>query len=383
VVNRVAVALIVVGAAIAACQVVAGIERVEKVTLGAEAGGLPDPCEHTRPPDPPPAGDAGADQPPIVFAFRELRLTSRLGEPAFPGLDLDKSCTCDRRPGVGNTPSCTAKDTICDGDGGIDNFSHVIFKQFEAGDSEIDGDVREDIDQGRRGFLLQISEWNGEANDAEVKVGTLVTSGVSDPSGCGVTTTSDRGVHFHPGWCGRDKWDYPPGTVRPTDGVDYVVSRGLGYVVDNRLVYRANKSINLFFGLGTLSFGSATIYGKLVKPPNGPAKLTDAILTGRIPIEEFLAAAGQFSIKVSDAGTRAPICTRPEFKAIKEVLCQSVDIMRSEVGDYTNAACDAVSAAIGFTAEQAVFGTEREGTFTGNECSPSLPENQAKYQCPP
>jgi hypothetical protein len=382
VVRRAALGLVLVGVAIAACQVVAGIERVDKVTLGNEPdGATADPCAHVGAPDPPAASDDGPDLPPILFALRDLRLTSRPNEP-LPGFDLDKSCTCDRRAGVRNTPSCTAKDTICDGDGGVDNFSNVIFKQFEAGDSSIDGDIREDIEQGRRGLLLQISEWNGKPNDREVKVGTLVTNGISDPSGCGVTTTSDSGEHFHPGWCGGDKWDYPPGTVSPTGGVNYPIIRGLGYVVNNQLVYRANGSINVFFGLATLSFGSSTIFGKLEKPATGPAKLTGGILTGRLPIEEFLAAAGQFSLKVSDAGTRAPICTQPQFTVIRELLCNSVDIMRSEVGDYGGAACDAVSAAIGFTAEQAVFGAAKEGAFAGNVCSPAIPENQAKYRCP-
>jgi len=381
-----------VGAAIAACQVVAGIERGDKVEATSDGGpggpNVPDPCAHVTAPPPPVASDdngGASDVPPLLFAVRDLRLTAKAGEPVR-GFDLDKTCTCDARRGAsrGGAPSCTPKDTICDDDGGIDNFGNLIFKQFEAGNSSIDGDIIQDINEGQRGLLVQIADWNGLPNDREVKVGAVVSIGISDPTGCNENTTSDRGEHFHPGWCGSDRWDYTSGAVAPTGGTLYPVVRGVGYVVDGQLVYRATGSINVFFGLATLSFNSATLYGKLEKQANGQYTLTNGILTGRIPIGEFLAAAGQFSIRVNraDASVRVPLCTVPTFDAIRTALCQSVDIMSSEVADFTNQPCDAISSAITFSAEQAQFGLEKPPVFSGNGCSPSDPGNEGKYRCP-
>ena len=57
-------------------------------------------------------------------------------------------------------------------------------------------------------------------------------------------------------------------------------------------------------------------------------------------------------------------------------------MMKSEVNDFTNKACDAVSTAIAFTAEQAVYGSEKPQPASGGVCSPTRPENMEKYRCP-
>ena len=86
-----------------ACQIVAGIERVEKVppapdSTPAEDVTPPatDPCAHAAPPGAPAkTGAPGEDdeRPPFIVAVRTLNLIPEAGAP-IPGYDLDNVCTC-------------------------------------------------------------------------------------------------------------------------------------------------------------------------------------------------------------------------------------------------------------------------------------------------
>lgn len=380
------VGLSVVALVGAACQVVAGIERVEKVARSADGGNTSpdggttpsnDPCAHAVP-DPLPEQDDDPNTvvPAFYVAVKTLNLTS-----ATNGLDLDGVCTCDTRPEVAfdGGPSCAPKTEVCDSDGGVDNRGATLFNQFQiAGKVSIDDDATEAIAVGKRTLLIHISEWNGKPNDREIKIGVLVSPGMTDGSGCG--TSASSGTHFKPGWCGRDKWDYTPGaTVNGPDSL-YPLVRGLGYVVNSRVVFKSESSITTFFGASTLNLGSPIMMGTLEKA-NGQWQLSGGVLAGRILISDLLGAIGQFS-DFTSGGTRQ-LCEAPEvFNLIKPSLCNGVDIARLKINDFRGDACDAISTAIAFDAAEAVLGSEMPAENNNSRCSPNMVSDKSIYACP-
>lgn len=391
-------ALVCVGIGVA-CQVVAGIERVEKDQRAAGDGspssspdgssgssGIPanDPCKHAIP-EPIPAKDDDPDNsiPSFFVAVRTLKITE-----GAEGLDLDEVCTCEKSPGTAHDggSSCKPKANDCDGQNGVDNRGAALFKRFEVGGQvSIDQSASQDIDEGKRSILIHVSEWNGKPNDREIKIGVLVSPGITTNGPCNNDASPETG-HFKPKWCGSDKWDYNVGTTLQVGNQPIPIVRGLAYVVNNRIVYRSEGSIATFFGRATLNLGSPIVTGKLEKTPGGQWRLAGGILSGRIPIEELLAAIGQFSDPTGGTnpdGSKRLLCeARDVFNIVKPEICNGVDIAKLRVGDFQGGNCNAVSTAISFDAEEAILGGEKPTENADNRCSPSQVTDPTLYQCP-
>lgn len=384
--KRIALALSGLGLAIAACQVVAGIDRVEKSSLRADAGPgeIPpgDPCTHAIPPSPPDEDDdRDLKVPSFYLAVRDLKLTKKSVDELVPGADLDGVCTCEERPGTARAgaSSCTPRQKDCDTDGGVDNAGEVLFREFEGvGSTSIDEGAVVDIQEGKRGLLMFVSDWNGLPNDREVSVSALISEGITDPSGCGETTSSEAGK-YHPGWCGADKWTYPPGLVVETDGQRVPIAQSAAYVSNGTLVLKTDSPINIFFTRTTLEFRSPVVMGQLVSE-DGKWKIKNGLLAGRIPVEQLLVGVGQFSVGNPDGGPgRVGLCETDFFQPISQRICDAVDISRTSAFDFKSGACDAVSSAISFEAEQATVGTELASEPASGACADS---NRDIYKCP-
>jgi hypothetical protein len=393
--------LIAIGAIGVACQVVAGIERVEKDQKAAGDGGttpnpdgsssgssgIPanDPCKHAIP-EAIPAKDDDPENtiPAFYMAVKTLKIT----QDGAGGLDLDEVCTCEKGAGTARDggSSCKPKTTDCDGPNGIDNRGAALFKKFEIGGQvSVDQSASQDIDEGKRSLLVHISEWNGKPNDREIKVGVLVSPGITTNGPCNNDTSPEPG-HFKPKWCGSDKWDYNIGTTVQGPNQLFPIVRGLAYVVNNAVVFRSEGSIATFFGRATLNLGSPIMTGKLEKTAGGQWRLAGGILSGRIPIEELLAAIGQFSDPTGGTnpdGSKRLLCeARDVFNLVKPEICNGVDIAKLRVGDFQGGNCNAVSTAISFDAEQAILGGEKPTENSDNRCSPNQITDPSLYQCP-
>ena len=379
--------VLAVAGAVVACQVVAGIDRVPKeapdAATAASDGGVPanDPCAHVLAPDPPATDDAKDEELPAFYlALRTVTLTPQNADQSYIGLDLDTVCTCDRRAGTAHAgqTSCVPKQEVCDGDGGADNRAASLFQQFTlTGAPSVNDGIVNDIAAGNSTLLVWISGWNGKPNDREIKVGVLVSTGISNAAGCGVTTTDDT-THFHPGWCGHDKWDFGPSTTITVGGMVAPLGNGIGYVTNNQLVYKSESAINVALGRAEVAFNSPTTIGTLTSDASG-YKLS-GVLAGRMEIGQLLGAVGQF--KIGNV-PKVDLCNDDkDFSGIKTVLCNAVDIARTSVFDFQNAACDAISSAMQFTAEPAEIGTEVAGAPNDSPCSPDLAANKSKYVCP-
>ncbi len=357
-----------------ACQVVAGIEHVDKVQpisgdSGApDSGGSPDtgatdPCSHALPP-PPPENDDDRDTelPPIYLALRTVDAIAKDGA-GYRGFDLDGVCTCDERPGTfaNGGPSCAPKLRQCDLDGGIDNKGAALFSKFAPAGFSPNDALNEGIAGGKRGLLLYIRSYNGKKNDRQVSVGVMISYGIRDGSGCGTSTGNDRSP---PGWCGGDLWSYPIAYVKPTTKEPLFQSNG--YVNDGVLVFRSDEETSVFFGGVALAFGSPMMAARIEQNAEGRWTLTDGLLGGRIPMTELLAATGTLGDPQGGAGG---LCNSPFYAAVKKDFCEAVDINSSNAFDFKDGACDGVSMALAFTAEQASVGEEHTDPDEPNPCS--------------
>ncbi|MBX3223800.1 MAG: hypothetical protein KF795_25025 [Labilithrix sp.] len=383
--QRALLAAAVAGLAVVACQVVAGIEPVEKVqrdaldgggsdARGGQADADADPCKHAvPPPEPDKDDDRDTELPPFYLALRTLNVVARDGE-TYRGFDLDGVCTCDKRPGTASEgkSSCTPKLKDCDLDGGIDNRAASLFEQFAPTGFSPSDAANNGIAGGKRGLLLYIKGYNGKPNDRQVTVGAMISHGILDGSGCGTTSGGDRSP---PGWCGTDLWSYPVEYVKPT--TKEPLFQGNGYVNDGTLVFRSDLPVTMFFGGTTITFGSPIAAGRIAKNAAGLWTF-DALLSGRIPVTELLAATGGFNAPNDET---ARLCNSPFFTTVKKTLCDAVDINRTSVLDFEEGACDAVSSALAFTAEQASVGDERTEPTEDSVCSKdNVPAGL--YTCP-
>ena len=372
--------------ALVACQVVAGIEHVEKVPTGSgqDAGdgsvepdtGMSDPCVHQLPPpEPENDDDREAELPPIYLAIRTFDVIAK-AETGYRGFDLDGVCTCDGRPGTafGGEPSCTPKLRQCDLDGGADNGAAALFEKFAPTGYSPNEVANGGVAEGRRGLLLFIKSYNGKKNDRQVSVGLMVSHGITDGSGCG---TSTGGEFSPPGWCGNDLWTYPVGSVKPT--TKEPLFQGHGYVNDGVLVFRSDGEATVLFGGAALAFGSPMMSARIEQDGEGRWVLRDGLLGGRLPVTEVLAATG--TINDPQGGGQGLCNNAVLFATVKKELCDAVDVNKSNAFDFKEGACDAVSAGIAFTAEQASVGEERTATPEPHPCARgNVPEDL--YTCP-
>jgi hypothetical protein len=410
------------GALVLACQVVAGIERVEKVDPPPVEAGPdttpppipPDPCEHVVLPQEPAMDDPGEDLPDFFLALRTLDLLPEGGAP-LPGFDLDGVCTCDTREGAlkEGGSSCTLPGKACDLDGGVDNVAAQLIKSLAfTNDVNEAANITPRIQEGRQTILAVISKWNGKANDKEVQFGLVPSDGIreTDPiKRCPGSDETPGGGHYLAKWCGDDPWSIVEGTAIPAGTpLGFAPSvTGNGFVRDYKLVVRLQTgTFRLPFGQASLEIGSPQAIMDLVPldenmqerdpsvPPTNAQKrfwrIKNGVIAGRLPARDLLAGAG--TIPLGDSGSTQHLCKLDfVFNEVKKTVCTSLDIARTAQFDFDpGRQCDALSIAVGFTADPARWsGTFYREPETGNECNPGPDDrpvdagNDVLYRCDP
>lgn len=400
---------------LAACQLVAGIERVDKgagataVTSDPtpsgpiDAAGPVDPCAHARLPAAPAVDDDPVSElPTIVMAMERFSLKDDPN--GHPGVDLDHVCTCDTRPDTAydGGSACVRKGkAACDGDGGIDNFFADAVDTLQVGfDIDDFAGVNEGIGRGRQTALLFMRKYNGLANDRDVEVGFVPSDGIRE-QGCpsSVPEMTNRGW-WTPGWCGKDPWSVLPGTV--VNGFPIVF--GAAHVTDYSLVVELNYAVGVPFGDIVMTMGSPVSVGKLVpldkdmKPrdPNvAPTseertlwRLDDGLISGRVAATDMLAAAGAAYTPTGIGPDGSYVCQNPAFFSyIRTRICDSLDIAKSAQLDFSDGyACDAVSMIIRFSGAPARMGEEFKADIAANPCvavdgAPREPQAGVSYRC--
>ncbi|WP_146649303.1 hypothetical protein [Labilithrix luteola] len=383
------------GGLIAACQVVAGIERVDKgsevpsspsaeTDAGDAASNPPgDPCVHAGLPGLPEVdNDPTRELPTIVMAVDTSTINPN-GVSA-EGVDLDGVCTCDTRLDTahGGASSCVrAGEPICDGDGGVDShFAAAVAAFTTAFDRDDFTRVNETIRLGRTSLLLFLRKYNGLANDRDVELGIVASNGLRD-SHCPDSVEGPLGF-YSPGWCGDDEWTVFPDTIVNGFPIAYTA----GHVSDYRLVVELDYGIPIPFGNVQVVAGSPITFGRLVPlgddlKPRDPARppataneqrfyrIEDGLISGRVAATDMLAGLGSSLLPDSVGGGR--LCQNPTlYSLVHDRICGALDIAKSKKLDFADGyACDAVSTSIYFTAAPARFGKTDTSPQEENGCA--------------
>jgi hypothetical protein len=397
--RRLAAAIaIAFGATVIACQIVAGIERVEKVDPSADAAAdagdssTPDPCHHVFAPPMPAVDDAPNDKlPDFYFAMRHVELVQKNGVP-LAGFDLDGVCTCDKRPGTAFEGGVSCKPpgkAACDPDGGIDNQVGDYLRTFTSF-IDIDDAVRLNahIDEGVQTAFVVVSNYNGRANDRDVGVGLFTSEGMRARSPC-ADAGAGSGGYFPPGWCGEDVWTVSSSTVNATGSKFLPKALGSGYVNNYQLVVQIKGTASIPFASYQLAIGAPISSGRLVPlderfNPLDTSKtlepsvvkhwrIEDSLLGGRVPASGMLAAMGTVNTPGADAAAAVPpLCKSSQFPIVKASICDLIDVSSSAALDFSpGVVCDAVSLAVVMRADEAKVGAIVDAPDAGNDCYPT------------
>lgn len=429
--RRIAFLALVLGFFVLACQLIAGIDRVEKQDTPPPVPDVvteappptPDPCAHVVAADRPLKDDGVAvEVPPFFIAMKSLFLVPKT-DGGTVGFDLDNVCTCDVRPGERREGGSSCKPragAICDDDGGVDNRVYSLFRDFGPLGLDLDdkADVNQRIAAGTATVLLEVFNYNGLANDKEIQVGFILSPGSYERSryadgGPGPDHADPGTLEYPAAFEGFDTWTVDPRSV--TAGLDgggqYLpLFKGSGYVTDHVLVVSFDSSVELAFGPGRLAVGSPLLTGRLTPlgadfQPRDPARapatelekrfyaLTGGKIGGRITARDWLAGVGTL-VAFGSKDAAAPnshFCTSPLFQTAIKYTCDNLDIARSARLDFDiNADCDSLSFGAAIEGVPALAGAPRsEDAGPANECTagPTGPAaagpDSMLYVCPP
>jgi len=336
--------------------------------------GPPAPCLHVQPPGHPDGGATAGGTLQVVAAFKtiDIGLTADASapRPSF-GYDLDGVCTC---PGP---PSCVqvhgdGAPTTCDDDAGgntgIDNTDIDLFRALPVAASVGTAQIDDGLQSGQYSLLLVIDGYNGMANDDKVTVSYYVSNGVN--------RTADGGIPT-PTFTGGDLWTIDPDSLqdKPQDPASIpscahnpqcgsVFSDEAAYVSNYVVVARFNQLTvafgdRSFLGGATMALSTAVIVGQLQPVPLQQGgfgyDLVGGTIAGRWPTKALLQTLATIPDSLDDGGF---LCGHGNlyYEIIKATVCGAADISQNQANDNTNAACDAVSVGMTFTAGPAQLG---------------------------
>jgi hypothetical protein len=368
--HRLGVAALAAAASVGvmACALLAGIE--ERTTSTAEAGlldsgasidsGAPT-CNRPRWPNPPDV-QPGGNAEDFNVAVRTFDLGFEVADSgdaealAVFGYDLDCVDTCAPGP-----ESCRVHGNAaehCDEPNGGDNYAANLLQQvgnlLPGAPSVNDFDFNAHIASGDRGFVIQLTGYNGAPNATGFAVTVYASSGIRRARDGGV---NDGAAPFAPSWDGQDDWALDPSSVADPD------AGGLGgtplffdlnaYATNGVVVaHFAQMAIPVSLGVGTGVFivDDATLTANIVASDAGAATLALAqgLIGARIRTGTILSGLAQFT----DPYTLTPLCgSNSSYQVVKPLICGSADINASSTHDNLGYGCNALSVAIRFEAE--------------------------------
>lgn len=388
---------LVAGAALVACQVIAGLELPAFVDVDSaapdgaspEAGALvPLECNPQVPPNPRRGTGSG---PELHFAIEFLdfgfeydgttgivRDTSRLctgtldsGVEIDPSVDLDGVSTCTPLVDGGvQGGSCRApREEACDPAGGGDNKGLAIGRLAFGDQPNAASDPNRAAREGRANLMLRVSNYNGQEDDAEVSVGLVQALGLA--SG-GKLASPDAGLR--PAFDGTDEWVADERSV-PAEQQP-VVRTDLAYVASGVLVARFKNAAVSFGGSGTdLQADEVVVTGRLVRDAKGVARLDRGRIAARLPQETLWRYATGRSLSGDTVCSSA--VTR---KFALDLVCGSLDLPSGPTAFAPDRPCEAVSFAAGFYASRANLAADRA---KGPDAAPPYSCDGGAFTWPP
>ncbi len=364
-----ALAALLGGGALVACQVIAGLELPAFVEAdaaapeaGAEAGAVLGACDPLVPAN---ARRATGGTNEVHFAAEFFDFGARSeedggvidGDPTRlcvgkrpdgteidNALDLDGVQTCAQLPDGGvQANSCRARAEVCDPVGGGDNKGLSLATISFGATTNASSDPNVLIRQGRATLLLRLSAYNGRDDDDEVRVGIIQGLGLAADGGI---ASPDSGIT--PKFDGTDEWVADEKSVPPEQPPRVMAQTA--YVVDGLLVARFRGATVSFGGSGTdLTADELVLTGQLVKDGRGQVlRLDKGRLAARLPATTLWKYATGRSLSGNT------VCNDPELrKKALDLVCNSLDLPSGDQVFAPDEPCDAVSYAAGFYATRA------------------------------
>jgi len=226
--------------------------------------------------------------------------------------------------------------------------------------AESSGDLNQRIALGQFTILIQVQDYNGGANDTNVLVGVL--------------TGSNLGAV--PKWDGTDTWPVDPasalGDVPYDGGYSWAPSTGTGSAwVNNYQLVAHLPPLTVGMGLGPITFTGGILSATISQDSAGQYSLVGQ-LAGRLTTHTLFAYAGH-SGYYDDAGKIHKLCgTDPKFVMLQSSLCAEADIMGDPTLDSTDAGCNALSFALGFTTAPVQLGAPLASHYPSVGCDGSV-----------
>jgi len=331
-------------------------------STGCYSAGAPTPADR------PAAGDTSSI-PPIYLAIRSMRLGSQdVNFQPDPnawedlGFDLDGVCT--------NSPTCSTDNPIvsCKPTGVAIPFDGNYCRDNTFGRLEVQASNIKEVGGkyglnddafncalcvGDYNFIIRISNYNGQADDDQVRVDLYPSPGLEKPLPWDCT---------QPGWR-NDPCFTPdlPFTIRDTavtqpqggpDLPDAVLNDPNAYVKRGYLVAALPPNALFWFpghnALATafpLSLAQAVVTAHIVKAQDGTWSVDDGTIGGRSTEQDMIHSFRLIGFCEND----------PNYSLLLNFLHANLDILANGAVD-PNTTCDSMSVGIAFTATQAVAG---------------------------
>jgi len=350
--------------------------------VGAEAGGgdaqteagppdAGDGCNHARWPARPSADDpSDAGNIELYNALSFLDFGAGDGgatSNAVYGFDLDGICTC---PGPDSCKPFGDSGTQCDLEGGVDNSTGSLIKEFSGATNFFDqGYINQGIQTGVFGAVIHVKNYNGQANDTNVELSIFVSNGTQ---GAG----TDAGPMI-PQFDGNDVWTLDPksllgGTLTDAGPVPIVAYDLNAYVSDYTLVGNISDmplAIGAATGEGlvTIDLTGALVVAKLT--PFGKSFQTQGTVAGRWESKKLLTA---LQVLHDPFDYDASLCGSDTiYQLLKGRICGFQDIAASVLDDGKGAPCNALSLGFAFKTVPAKYGSPYSPPDAGGGCGPT------------
>jgi len=287
--------------------------------------------------DSPDAGDFT-----VIVALNtiDFGLSTDGGPPHAAGLNLDRACTVST-----GTESCVSgalgtnftNYVVDKTDSGIDNAGGSLIQYIsKMGPAFTPENINGRLQQGQYGVVLQITGYNGQADDTQVAVSFFPSFGLNVDAG--ITNTPS------------DLWRVDPADLGAAETSQWIDTTA--YVVGGKVVaHFAQAPLKLTVDennpLLTLRFDDAVMTADLVLDGNNTFRLTNGIVSGRVKTDQFLGSVDQ--LFYNPDGPNTFICVNPIFRGfIQTTVCGARDIMSNSLQDNMKLPCDAFSAGAAF-----------------------------------
>jgi hypothetical protein len=350
--------------AIAACQLIAGLEdrRLRDEAGAADAADatpMDDPCSVVGlPPRPDPSSSTPDDAVTIVYALQAIDFGFDAGMTGPYGFNLDKTCTC---PGPDTCTRAPDAGIACDvPPQGIDNNGNLLFRKAAELNLVTQLQLNQALSTGESGVLVRIEKYNGQPNDAQVRVAVF--------SSLGIQGFAEGGAPKHDG---TDQWTVESQSVlggTSDGGFVAVYADPTAYVTNNTVVAALDFPVTIGSTVTspvTIELTSGFIVAKLANVSG--VRALSGTFAGRWPMTKMLTS---FQAFVDPFNPPTHLCgSDPAYQIVKGLACGAADITRSPDLDK-GGPCDAVGVGVHIQAIESQFGKVASRPDAGFPCGP-------------